>query len=371
IIAKRGTDYILSHLPALHREQRGLSPKEAELRFIREACQLEDVPVHFFRLYKDKKEDHPTIVLGLTLQGMHIYQEVSHSRQLLYDFPWPHIRKLVFLGKKLEIQPDGLPSVLKLVYYTGCAWRSRHLLQLLRSSHQLHLGLQPALRQLQQLEAVEEKKHYRESYVSDTLELDLDPVDRGCPGSRDGSRCPRHRLSLCSTSSHSSSHTSGMEVDSQPESGEMSVDESTGAEGLLGNTSSSSHGSSSHGGSSAGQPQADTQARPEAAGQEPFTVVRVTLLKTRGWSAEAPHQVGDVKAGSSEQRHSCSLDDMRLCWPAPCPAPASHSCTFGCAPEGGLATPCETRATLHSKRPMNCFSLDLLGEEPLPQEFVV
>lgn len=52
IIAKRGSAYILRHAPALHREQRGLSPREAELRFIREACRLEDVPVHFFRLYK-------------------------------------------------------------------------------------------------------------------------------------------------------------------------------------------------------------------------------------------------------------------------------------------------------------------------------
>lgn len=52
VIAKRGSAYILRHAPALHREQRGLSPKEAELRFIREACRLEDVPVHFFRLYQ-------------------------------------------------------------------------------------------------------------------------------------------------------------------------------------------------------------------------------------------------------------------------------------------------------------------------------
>lgn len=52
MITKRGSAYILRHAPAVHREQRGLSPKEAVLRFIREACQLEDVPVHFFRLYK-------------------------------------------------------------------------------------------------------------------------------------------------------------------------------------------------------------------------------------------------------------------------------------------------------------------------------
>lgn len=52
VIARRGSAYILRHVPALHREQRGLSPKEAALRFIREACRLEDVPTHFFRLRK-------------------------------------------------------------------------------------------------------------------------------------------------------------------------------------------------------------------------------------------------------------------------------------------------------------------------------
>lgn len=36
----------------MHCEQRGMSPKEAILRFIRDACRFEDVPVHFFRLYK-------------------------------------------------------------------------------------------------------------------------------------------------------------------------------------------------------------------------------------------------------------------------------------------------------------------------------
>jgi hypothetical protein len=44
----------------MHRELRGLSPKEAVRRFIREACRLEDVPVHFFRLYKVE----PTVSQG-------------------------------------------------------------------------------------------------------------------------------------------------------------------------------------------------------------------------------------------------------------------------------------------------------------------
>lgn len=73
--------------------------------------------------------------------------------------PWsPHevaCRLLLVQGKKFEVWPDGLPSARKLVFYTGCAWRSRHLLRLLGASHQLRLVLQPALRRLQQREEAE------------------------------------------------------------------------------------------------------------------------------------------------------------------------------------------------------------------------
>uniref|UniRef100_A0A8C9F581 FERM domain containing 1 n=1 Tax=Pavo cristatus TaxID=9049 RepID=A0A8C9F581_PAVCR len=230
IIAKRGSDYILKHAPEMHREQQGLSAKEAVLKFIKESCLLEDVPVHFYRLQKDKKEDRPTVILGLTLRGMHIYQEVNHVRQLLYDFPWSHIGKLAFLGKKFEIQPDGLPSARKLVYYTGCPFRSRHLLQLLSNSHRLFLNIQPVLKQIQKLEEAEEKKRYRESYISDTLDMDLDPCDKNSRGSGSSGGSQRdNRLSRQSTGSHGSSHTSGIEADSRHRvSVEMSVDEPFG-----------------------------------------------------------------------------------------------------------------------------------------------
>ena len=55
-------------------------------------------------------------------------------------------------GRRFEIRPDGLPAARKLVYYTACTSRARHLLRLLRASHQLHLALQPALAWLRQLE---------------------------------------------------------------------------------------------------------------------------------------------------------------------------------------------------------------------------
>lgn len=60
---------------------------------------------------------------------------------------------LLLQGKKFKIRLDGRPAARKLEFYTGCAGRSRHLLRLLRASHQLRLALRPALAQLQLEEA--------------------------------------------------------------------------------------------------------------------------------------------------------------------------------------------------------------------------
>uniref|UniRef100_A0A6I8NYT1 FERM domain-containing protein n=1 Tax=Ornithorhynchus anatinus TaxID=9258 RepID=A0A6I8NYT1_ORNAN len=231
IISKRGSPYLLQHAPEVHRDQRGLTAREAELRFIQEACLLDDVPVHLFKLRKDKKEERPTVALGLTLNGIHIYEEVGRVRQLVCDFPWSHVGKLAFLGKKFEISPDGLPSARKLVFYTGCPVRSRHLLQLLSSSHQLFLHLQPLLRKLRQIEEAEEKKHYRESYISDTPDGDQSSPGSVDSGGAEGGGLTRRRrsrsppqLDSCRGSARSR-RSSGSEAGSgQRPSGEMSVD---------------------------------------------------------------------------------------------------------------------------------------------------
>ncbi|KAF2978229.1 hypothetical protein EK904_006794 [Melospiza melodia maxima] len=325
IIAKRGSDYILRHAPEMHREQQGLSAKEAVLKFIKESCLLEDVPVHFYRLQKDKKEDRPTVILGLTLRGMHIYQEVNHVRQLLYDFPWSHIGKLAFLGKKFEIQPDGLPSARKLVYYTGCPFRSRHLLQLLSNSHRLFLNIQPVLKQIQKLEEAEGmlRNTLLELAVDEPEEM---PVDEPLEGDQ------------------LEEATVGESVESLP------LD----------------------------------AASCQAVNQESLSVVQVTLIKMRGQSVESLHQVRSPKSRSCMEQHSQSLDDIRLykrrhpSLSATLSSDTSHSYTFGCSLEDKLSVygcvystaDCKTKSALYGKRSMNCLSLDLLGEDQLPEEFV-
>ncbi|KAG7511328.1 FERM domain-containing protein 6 [Solea senegalensis] len=152
VITKRGREYILRHIPNMHKDQFALTASEAHLKYIKECAQLDDVTVHYYRLYKDKKEVEASLTLGLTLRGIQIFQNVGSVRQLLYDFPWTNVGKLVFVGKKFEILPDGLPSARKLIYYTGCPIRSRHLLQLLSNSHRLYMNLQPVLKQVRRLE---------------------------------------------------------------------------------------------------------------------------------------------------------------------------------------------------------------------------
>ncbi|XP_017268490.1 FERM domain-containing protein 6 [Kryptolebias marmoratus] len=398
IVAKRGTNYLLCHGPKVHQELWGMSTRDAVLSFIRDSCQLEDVPVTFYRLQKDKKEENGMALLGLTLRGMQVYQEVNNIRQLLYDFPWSHVGRLTFLGKKFEIQPDGLPSARKLVYYTGSSFRSRHLLLHLSTSHQLYLSLQPALRHLRQLEASKEKKCYRESYISD--DLDLDPH-----GSESSPGLSRHSTGSSGIEADARQHSIYTEVTSMEgegqHQGEMCLSPAT--------SHSSSCFSGSHTCSTArtedlrwrgeirarvGSPQAvfdpdkmfqladllegvsvdcpeysepqspDNECPPDS-DKDAGLVLNEQMLK----------QMLKSRAQVRMDRHSQSLDDVRL---SPPPAPlgtalppdSSHSCTFG-LPDVAQNTQspvdpsyyCGSKPTFYGRRANNCLSLDTLNDD--------
>ncbi|XP_030627322.1 FERM domain-containing protein 6 [Chanos chanos] len=431
VIAKRGRDYILRHIPNMHKDQFALTASEAQLKYIKESALLDDVAVHYYRLYKDKKDVEASLTLGLTLRGIQIFQNVGSVRQLLYDFPWTNVGKLVFVGKKFEILPDGLPSARKLIYYTGCPMRSRHLLQLLSNSHRLYMNLQPVLKQVRRLEENEEKKQYRESYISDALELDMDHLDKGsrASGSSAGSVSRHTRLSRRSTASHGSSHTSGIDTDSFRTSGQA-------PHRTLRTHSSSttSHGSSHTSGIESGGKERcldddeiemlvddpkdyeelhelalelnqdlcihiteDMLTSPQTNGYTGLVVKDVssstsssseTVVKMRGQSIESlPQTTICRKPQNSTDRHSQSLDDVRLyqrnCqqWAELCQDTA-HSYTFGCAQDlddgitggyQGLAEQCagirDNQHPFPIKRTNKYFSLDLTTDE-IP-EFVV
>ncbi|XP_059907487.1 FERM domain-containing protein 6 isoform X2 [Gadus macrocephalus] len=319
------------------------------------------------------------------------------------------------------------------MYYTGCPVRSRHLLQLLSNSHRLYMNLQPVLKQVRHLEENEEKKQYRESYISssDALELDMDPLDKRCraSGSSAGSMSHHHtRLSRHSTASHGSSHTSGVETDSFRTPGQPPH------RALRGCSSSTTSQGSSHtsGVESSGKDRildeeiemlVDdpkdyeelhemaleltqdlcihitedmlTMSPDQGSGYSGLIVKDVssstsssseTVVKMRGQSIESlPQTLVCRKTQSSTDRHSQSLDDVRLyqkgCmqWAELCQDTA-HSYTFGCAQElsdscayPGLTEPSVgVRGEQHAfpiKRTNKYFSLDLTSDE-VP-EFVV
>lgn len=409
ILAKRGTDYLLCHGPKVHQELWGMSTRDAILLFIRESCRLEDVPVTFYRLQKDKKEERGTALLGLTLRGMQVYQEVNNVRQLLYDFPWSNVGRLTFLGKKFEIQPDGLPSARKLVYYTGSSFRSRHLLLHLSSSHRLYLSLQPALKHLRQLEESEEKKRYRESYISD--DLDLDP-----PGSESSPGLSRRSTSSSGIEADARQHSISAEMASMDEEGQMQ------AENCF--SSAASHGSSCTSGIEAGSKtrieddewqeediKSDIRSPDEVLVDDPNEMFQLADLlegvsvdcaeyssQTHASENKVCHPDGDKereqlrnkdvlkqvpksRAQVNVDRHSQSLDDVRLLPPlaslgSVLPPDSSHSYTFG-LPE---KTPvdhsyypllhCQDKPSFYGRRSTNCLSLDLLGDDQL-LEFIL
>ncbi|XP_016403692.1 FERM domain-containing protein 6-like isoform X2 [Sinocyclocheilus rhinocerous] len=382
IIAKRGIHYLLCHGPKVHKELWGMSSRDAILLFIRESCRLEDVPVTFYRLQKDKKEEKGSALLGLTLRGMQVYQEVNNVRDLLYDFPWFHVGRLTFLGKKFEIQPDGLPSARKLVYYTGSAFRSRHLLLHLSSCHRLYLSLQPALKHLRQLEESEEKKRYRESYISDELDLDQ-PCSEGSP-----------RLSRHSTSS------SGIEADARQHS--VSVEMVSMEEKEKSFISAVSHGSSHTSGidtSSKARTDEDewqeedlqdvVKEPGEVSVDDPVDILRLADCPTSQSDTEfkglqmssvtgndqmdhcdpdSMKQVSNQKGRNPADRYSLSLDDVRLYSPllplgTASVLDTSVSYTFG-LPHSSTST-CPDSTSFCVQRSTNCLSLDLLDDNQL------
>ncbi|XP_061913643.1 FERM domain-containing protein 6 isoform X2 [Entelurus aequoreus] len=367
IIAKRGLEYLLCHGPKVHQDLWGMSARDAVLLFIRESCRLEDVPVTFYRLQKDKKEERGTAIFGLTLRGMQVYQEANNIRQLLYDFPWSNVGRLTFLGKRFEIQPDGLPSARKLVYYTGSSFRSRHLLLHLSRSHRLYLNLQPALRHLRQLEEGEEKKRYRESYISDDLDLEP-PGSESSPG-----------LSRISTSS------SGIEADAcQPSiSAEMtSMEEEAEQRGEKCSSSAASQVSSSTSGLDSKAQTEDEEwqeeemkvdVRQEAVVDDPDEMFQLAdLLKVVSVDStlSSETQSPESKLYSEDEDGSSVLKQAPL--GTTLSTDSSHSYTFGLSDTNSKALVdhdyypflhCHAKPSFNGRRSTNCLSLDLLADE--------
>ncbi|KAF1373821.1 hypothetical protein PFLUV_G00242920 [Perca fluviatilis] len=148
LIKRRGRDFLLQHCPVLHVELRGVTRSQAVLQFIKEASSLQDGPVTFYRMRQEKKELRSSILLGVAMKGVHIYQ-----------------------GSRFEIAAVGSLCLPKLVYYTPSATHSKHILRHLSDSHRFHIITRDAVGYIQQLEDMQASHFYKEAYICDTTRL--------------------------------------------------------------------------------------------------------------------------------------------------------------------------------------------------------
>ncbi|XP_028332462.1 FERM domain-containing protein 1 isoform X3 [Gouania willdenowi] len=127
MIKRRGRDFLLRNCPTLHSELRGVSHSRAMLSFIKEANELQDVAVSFYRM-----------------------------RQ----------------GRSFEISAVGSLCLPKLQYYTHSAFQSKHILRHLTDTHRFHMDTRQAVGFIQQLEDMHACRLYNEAYICDNPALE-------------------------------------------------------------------------------------------------------------------------------------------------------------------------------------------------------
>ncbi|XP_034717170.1 FERM domain-containing protein 6-like isoform X3 [Etheostoma cragini] len=171
LIQRRGRDFLLQHCPVLHAELRGVTRSQAVLQFIKEVSSLQDGPVTFYRMRQEKKELRSSILLGVAMKGVHIYQEVGGKQCQLYVFSWTDIERFTFKGSRFEIAAVGSLCLPKLVYYTPSATHSKHILRHLSDSHRFHIITRDAVGYIHQLENMQASQFYKEAYICDTTRL--------------------------------------------------------------------------------------------------------------------------------------------------------------------------------------------------------
>ncbi|CAH1791696.1 unnamed protein product [Owenia fusiformis] len=172
VIDKRGVEYILQSMPAIHRDLRGMSRTEAQTQYIREVSMSPAAHnLHFYQLRKRKNDPLPNLWMGITSKGIDILEESRNGfKDTISSLLWPSIGKLNFVKKKFEIRVVG--SSQKYIYYTGSDERSKYLLSLCINTHVFHMTMQHKLAELRHLQA-EDQRRYKESYIySDPVDLE-------------------------------------------------------------------------------------------------------------------------------------------------------------------------------------------------------
>ncbi|XP_006812213.2 protein expanded-like [Saccoglossus kowalevskii] len=211
VLERRGEDYILNNVPEMHKDQRGLSKTEAQVEFIKQATSCLEHVMHFYSVKKNKSDSMPYVLIGVCTKGLQIYYEdVGGTKYLKYEYHWNSIRKLHFVKKKFEIQAEGVPESRKLVFHCSNDSRAKSLLHLSRLTHTFQVHTQVLVDRLKKIDEANDKKKYRESYISGDLEWELDQMLLANQRTEN----ERQRNSVISTGS--SNTTSGIVSDDKP-----------------------------------------------------------------------------------------------------------------------------------------------------------
>ncbi|XP_062330626.1 FERM domain-containing protein 6 isoform X1 [Osmerus eperlanus] len=180
VIKRRGREYVLQHLPGLHSDLKGLPRQDATLLFIKEASALQDVSAICYRMSQSKKKRKCCMLLGVSLRGMFIYQEVDGIQTLLHDLSWENIDRFTFQGRRLELQAVGFP---KMLFYTPSAFHSVHMLRHLSDSHRLHMNTRALAALIRKLEESHVSTLHHKAYICDRAALCL-KLSHGSRGSK-------------------------------------------------------------------------------------------------------------------------------------------------------------------------------------------
>ncbi|CAG2104487.1 unnamed protein product [Medioppia subpectinata] len=181
VIEAIGLDYIIEHLPFLHRDHKGMPKSEAQSMYIKEASDAS--AAHNLHLYRLKNKTATSEVwIGICTTGVEINSEEqristihrnSHSshpcakqKTRISYFTWADIGKLYFDKKKFEIRSTGYP-IRKFTYYANTEESARHLLWLCKVSHQFQLVVQTKMKEVKRRESELCRKKFRESYIYD------------------------------------------------------------------------------------------------------------------------------------------------------------------------------------------------------------
>lgn len=75
IVSKIGEEFIVRNIPALHKDNAGLSRGEAQVGYIKEASDL-TAPhnMHFYKMRRKKGKVWSSVWLGIKDSGLHIYE---------------------------------------------------------------------------------------------------------------------------------------------------------------------------------------------------------------------------------------------------------------------------------------------------------